>query len=182
MKKSFRKRALEHLRRCSGAGRYARDKRILRELESLIRDRKSKQVLLYIPLPMEADLRPLIRQLRRQGVTVLVPFMEGESFRLVKYRLPLRKRRFGIYEPKFSRQHRNKRIDLAIVPIVGTDPSFRRVGFGKGMYDRFFAREMKNIQETVFVQRDLCWSPRVVTDEYDVRGDLIVAGKGTVIR
>ena len=35
--------------------------------------------------------------------------MEGESFRLVKYRLPLIKKKFGIMEPKDSKQYKNKK-------------------------------------------------------------------------
>ena len=100
--------------------------------------------------------------------------MEGKSFRLVKYRLPLEKKEFGIKEPKDSRQYRKKSIDLAIVPIVGLDVTLRRVGFGKGMYDRFFEKEIKNIDKTVFVARELCYSQEVITDDHDVKADIII--------
>lgn len=102
-----------------------------------------------------------------------MPFMEGSSFRLVKYRLPLRKKRFGIKEPLDSRQYRIKQIDIAIVPIVGVDVTHRRVGFGKGFYDRFFEKNRKNIKQIIFVARELCYAKEVVTDHYDIEADMI---------
>ncbi|WP_457608739.1 5-formyltetrahydrofolate cyclo-ligase [Nitratifractor sp.] len=177
-KQAFREWALKRLRCKRRSESYVRDKRIQIRLRKLLEQRNPRTVMLYLPLKMEADVRPLIRWLRRRGAAVYVPFMEGESFRLVKYRLPLRKKRFGIYEPNNSKQYRKKKIDLAIVPIVGVDAGGRRIGFGKGMYDRFFAREAGNITETIFIQRDLCWSPEIITDSYDIRGDMIVTAEG----
>jgi len=94
---------------------------------------------------------------------------------LVKYKLPLETKRFGVKEPKYSKQYKIKTIDIAVVPIVGTDASFRRVGFGRGMYDRFFSKYTHKIREVVFLQREICYSREIVTDDYDVKGDLIVA-------
>jgi len=129
--------------------------------------------MLYLPLKMEINLYPLIQQLRKENKTLYVPFMEGKSFRLVKYRLPLYTKQFGIKEPKDSKQYRIKQIDMAIVPIVGVDRTRRRVGFGKGMYDRFFEKNKKNIKQVVFVARELCYAKEIVTDHYDVKADMI---------
>ena len=100
--------------------------------------------------------------------------MEGESFRLVKYRLPLERKKFGIKEPKDSKQYRVKTLDMAIVPIVGLDITQRRVGFGKGMYDRFFEQENRYIKQTVFIARELCYSKEIITDKYDIQADIII--------
>jgi 5-formyltetrahydrofolate cyclo-ligase len=153
------------------------DRRLLAQLRSLILERHPRRVLLYLPLKLEVDVRPLIGELRRRGVEVYVPLMEGPSFRPVKYRLPLRKRRFGIYEPKHSKQYRPGKIDIAVVPIVGTDPTLRRIGFGKGFYDRFFEKEKRQIEEIIFVQRRLCRASRILTESHDVRADILIAGR-----
>jgi len=181
-KESFRKQALQRLRCRIGVRGYRQDKQAVEVLKRYLSRQNIRSVLLYIPLPIEVDVRPLIVWLRRRGVTVYVPFMEGESFRLVKYRLPLRRKRFGIYEPKHSKQHREKKIDIAIVPVVGIDSTGRRIGFGKGMYDRFFDRERRNIQQIVFVQKELCRSPIPVTDDYDIKGDILVTGNGKIVK
>jgi 5-formyltetrahydrofolate cyclo-ligase len=173
-KKKFRKHCLDALKKTAKRGTYVKDKKVLAQLQKLISEMDARTVMLYLPLSTEVNLYPLIRVLRRQKRQLYVPFMEGTSFRLVKYRYPLETKRFGIREPKDSRQYRNKKIDIAIVPIVGVDPTHRRVGFGKGMYDRFFEKEMKNIGKTVFVARKLCFSSQIVTDSHDVRADVII--------
>ncbi len=173
-KEKFRKRCLEQLKKAAQSRVYAKDRKVLAVLHQWIVERNARSIMLYLPLAMEVDLYPLIRVLRREGRTLYVPFMEGKSFRLVKYRYPLITKRFGIKEPKNSIQYRNKKIDIAIVPMVGVDLTHRRVGFGKGMYDRFFEKEMKNIGFTVFVARKLCFSSKIVTDSHDVKADRII--------
>jgi 5-formyltetrahydrofolate cyclo-ligase len=176
-KELFRKQCHKLLKK---AKRYAyiKDKKVNQYLMSVVDDSKAKDIMLYIPLANEVDINPLILHLRRQKCNIWVPFMEGKSFRLVKYRYPLRIKKYGIKEPKNSYQFRKKQIDLALVPIIGIDTTKRRIGFGKGMYDRFFEKEIKNIKKVIFVARDLCYSQDIVTNHYDVKGDMIVASQG----
>ena len=173
-KKQFRQKCLERLKEISRKNTYVRDRKVLARLYEIIEEMDARVIMLYLPLELEVNLYPLIRVLRRERRQLYVPFMEGKSFSLVKYRYPLKTKRFGIKEPKYSRQYKKKKIDIAIVPIVGVDFTHRRVGFGKGMYDRFFEKEMKYIGKTVFVARELCYSSRIVTDSHDVRADMIV--------
>ena len=173
-KQTFRKISLIRLRSLSRQQHYLGDKRVNRALYGRIKAAAARSVMLYIPLELEVNTLPLIRRLRREGIAVWVPFMEGESFRLVKYRLPLATKKYGVKEPKFSKQYRRRVIECAIVPIVGTDRSFRRIGFGKGMYDRFFAKHKKEIGQVIFAQRVLCYSSTLITDDYDVKADMII--------
>ncbi len=176
-KKTFRTQALRALRTLPPAQARWADRTVIRQLRQRIRQRHAHTILLYLPLKGEVNLLPLIRTLRQEGRTVLVPFMEGESFRLVQYRLPLRRAQYGIYEPNFSRKYQKKQIDIAIVPIVGTDPTFRRIGFGKGMYDRFYSREgHRRIDCTIFVQRVWQYSPTQLTDTWDIHPDELLVG------
>ena len=173
-KKRFREACLERLKKRRTLGRYKRDKMVLTALSAYIKEQNAKRIMLYIPLALEVNLVPLILQLRKEGKVLYVPFMEGESFGLVKYRLPLEKKQFGIKEPKMSRQYRSKKIDIAIIPIVGVDVTHRRIGFGKGMYDRFFEKYGRYIGKRVFVARELCYSSQVLTNHYDIRADRII--------
>ena len=173
-KKQFRCESLKRLQRASGFGSYHKDKKIVEVLYRAIMKSNAKSVMLYIPLKMEVNVYPLIKRLRKEKKKLYGPFMEGTSFRLVKYRLPLKKKKFGIQEPNDSNQYRVKDIDIAIVPIVGVDATYRRVGFGKGMYDRFFEKQSKYIKQTIFVARELCYSEEIITDDHDVKADMIV--------
>jgi len=174
-KKQFRSDCLQRLKDMSKQRKYSIDKKIIENIYLLIKVHHAKEVMLYLPLALEVNVYPLIYRLRREKKNVYVPFMEGKSFRLVKYRLPLYEKKFGIKEPNDSKQFRKKSIDIAIVPIVGLDCTRRRVGFGKGMYDRFFEKNSKNIKKIVFVTRELCYSKEVVTDHYDVKADMILS-------
>lgn len=172
-KNSFREECLQRLKQTRGIRAYKKDKIVLSQLKKHIHKNHIKHIFLYLPLEMEVNLYPLITQWRKEGKQLYVPFMEGKSFRLVKYRLPLLKKQFAIKEPKDSKQYRRKEIDIALVPMVGVDVTKRRVGFGKGMYDRFFEKNIKNIKQVVFVARELCYSKEVVTDDHDVKADMI---------
>jgi len=176
-KESFRKHCLKRLHQINNQGTYKKDKHIISLLYRLIYKSNAKSIMLYIPLEIEVNIMPLIRQLRREKKQLYVPFMEGKSFRLVKYRLPLKKKQFAVREPNNSKQYRKKDIDMAIVPVVGLDSTLRRVGFGKGMYDRFFEKTHKNIKQVVFVTRELCYSKKIVTDDYDLRADKILTSQ-----
>jgi 5-formyltetrahydrofolate cyclo-ligase len=174
-KNRFRRDCLERLKDISKQGYYSRDKKILKEIYLFIKYNYAQEVMLYLPLRLEVNLYPLIYRLRKEKINLYVPFMEGESFRLVKYRLPLKEKKFGIKEPNDSKKYRKKDIDVAIVPIVGMDCTHRRVGFGKGMYDRFFEKYKTDIKQIVFVARELCYSKEVITDHYDVKADMILS-------
>jgi 5-formyltetrahydrofolate cyclo-ligase len=101
--------------------------------------------------------------------------MVGKSFKMVSYRLPLKKKKFGIYEAGNSYKI-IKNLDLAIVPIVGIDKDFKRVGFGKGMYDRFFDSLDKK-PYIIFVQLKLCKTSKSVCDSYDIQGDMLITSE-----
>ncbi|MGB6329855.1 MAG: 5-formyltetrahydrofolate cyclo-ligase [Halarcobacter sp.] len=171
-KSDFRKSCIKKLEFSSRFSKFYKDKKTVKKLKKFIDANNSKNVLLYIPMKMEVNVLPLINKLRREQKNVFVPFMVDDSFKIVKYRLPLQKKKFGIKEPKnsFCLQ---KKIDLAIVPVVGVDKVCKRIGFGRGMYDRFFYR--LNYKPTVvFTQLTLCKADKVLTNEYDIQADYII--------
>jgi 5-formyltetrahydrofolate cyclo-ligase len=170
-KKTFRKICIERVKANKNVNTYKLDKDLNNILYKLIKKQKAKNIMLYIPLKIELNISSLILKLRREKKMLLVPFMEGESFSLVKYRLPLSKKQFGVKEPKNTNKYKHK-IDLAIVPIIGTDTTLRRVGFGKGFYDRFFEKNHKKIHKILFVGREYCVSSKIITDDHDVKGSM----------
>ena len=109
---------------------------------------------------------------KKRNMNVYVPYMQGDSFKIVKYRLPLQKKKFGIKEPNNSFVRPNK-IDLAIVPVVGIDGLGKRVGYGKGMYDRFFDR-LTYRPTILFTQLTLCRTEQILSDNYDIQADYII--------
>lgn len=170
-KGDFRKSCISKLRCISRLTKLNKEKIIVHKLHSLIKQLDAKKILIYIPLDIEVNVMPLINQLRKEKKEVYVPFICGDSFKAVKYRLPIEKKKFGIKEPNNS--FFNVKIDLAIVPIVGVDKHYKRIGFGKGMYDRFFHR-LSYRPTVIFTQLTLCQSDLTLSNEYDIQADYII--------
>ncbi|WP_419769522.1 MAG: 5-formyltetrahydrofolate cyclo-ligase [Candidatus Marinarcus sp.] len=171
-KSDFRKSCICTLRFMSQYTKIRKDKTIVKKLLQVINELNARKILIYIPMDMEVNVLPLINKLRkRRGFEVYVPYMCGDTFKAVKYRLPLEVKKFGIKEPRNS--FVRAKLDLAIVPVVGIDKAGKRIGFGKGMYDRFFYR-LKRKPTIVFTQRILCMTNQNLTDQYDIQADYII--------
>ncbi|WP_245600598.1 5-formyltetrahydrofolate cyclo-ligase [Sulfurospirillum arcachonense] len=178
-KELFREEAKKKLIKYVKKSKIKRNKYVLEKLKYLISKNKCKNILLYVPLENEADTMQLIRKIRAK-VNIYVPFMEGVSFKMVKFRLPLFKKNFNIKEPKNSFMKVPK-IDMAIVPVLGVDGTFKRIGFGKGMYDRFF-ESLQYSPTIVFVQLVECLSAEKLSENHDIRADIYITPYKTIIK
>lgn len=176
-KKSFRKNCLKRLKNSCENRKYINDKLVTQKIGLVIKEHKPKSILFYLPLPLEVDIQSLLR-IYRKKLKIFTPYIVGESFKMVQYRLPLRCNSFNIYEPSNSKIE-YKRVDMIIVPVVGVDGNFKRVGFGRGMYDRFYEKLQKK-PIVVFVQREKCLTRKKITDGYDIRGDYYITPKESI--
>ena len=147
---------------------------IAARLEKLIKLYNPKSILFYLPMSHEVDIKALMLQERKKR-KIYVPFMVGNSFKMVRYRLPLKKAAFGILQAGQSLE-KITQVDMIIVPILGVDGTYRRIGFGKGMYDRFY-ETLKKKPLTIFVQTIFCHTPRAITNDYDIQANYIVTPK-----
>ncbi len=177
-KQRFRKECLERLKSSPKELRYAKDKKIARKIDHLLRQLRPQSILFYLPMEIEVNLLSLMQGYKKK-LKVFVPFIEEESFKMVEYRLPLEKNSFGILEPK-AHNLAQKNVDVIIVPVVGIDRNKQRVGFGKGMYDRFYEK-LQNKPLVVFVQREACVSPKKICDNYDIGCDYYITSKEIII-
>ena len=173
-KKIFRQVCIKRLQKASSFSKIQKDKQIIKKLQILIKDKKPKNILAFIPLKNEPNILPFINK-NRKKYNIFVPFMEGVSFKIVKFRLPLRRKKFSIKEPPNS-FIKNKKIDLAIVPVLGVDGDYRRIGFGKGMYDRFFAK-LSYYPIIIFVQIEECLIKKSICDLHDIKADYYITPK-----
>ena len=173
-KNEFRKYCINKIKFCAKISKYYKDKSIAKKILNIINKKKVKKVLLYLPLKSEVDLRDIIQYLRKHNIQVYVPFMNSKNtFKIVKYRLPLKKKKYNIYEPNNSKYALKIKLDLAIVPIVGFDISKRRIGFGVGFYDRFFS-SLNYKPKIIFTQLCKCESKNIITNNYDIKSDIII--------
>jgi 5-formyltetrahydrofolate cyclo-ligase len=106
---------------------------------------KAKAVLLFAPLPDEPDIGPLLAEALALGKTVALPgfLPEANTYtarRIIEPGRDLVVGRFGIREPAdVSPEMELNQLDLVLVPGVAFDTHGRRLGRGKGFYDRLLA-------------------------------------------
>lgn len=104
----------------------------------------ARSVLLFMPLPDEVRIRPLMDAAWAAGKPVALPASDAASGAYVARRVrsadDLRPGRFGILEPDercpvvpFSA------LDLVLVPGIAFDRAGNRLGRGRGFYDRMLA-------------------------------------------
>ncbi|MBN2815633.1 MAG: 5-formyltetrahydrofolate cyclo-ligase [Campylobacterales bacterium] len=179
-KNEFRQNSLNTIKNLPKHNSFYLNAKLQKYLLKLLKQHgktKRTKILFYYPLNFEADIRKLMKHLR-SSCEIYLPFMEGESFKMVPFRLPLKKKKFDIFEAG-NTYRKIKKIDIAIVPAVGVDGNLQRVGFGKGMYDRFFA----TLQERpiiIFTQPKLCYTQESLCDVHDIDCNFLVTPAGLV--
>ncbi len=178
-KEEFRKYCLKKLKQSAKYRGIKNNYLVLQKLKKILKNLKFRTILFYMPLAMEVDFTKLFSYLRKNH-TLLVPFMQGISFKVVKYRLPLLKRKFSIKEPNNSYVKFSK-IDILVVPVLGVDKELKRIGFGKGMYDRF-VKSLNKKALVIFVQLEQCYTNSQITQDHDMKADIYLAPKKTIKR
>ncbi len=177
-KNSFRQKCLKKQKSASTHNKVYKDSLLNQKLSAFLRKNRFKNILFYYPLESEVDIRKTLVQMRKKS-KIYTPFMQGKSFKMVPFRLPLQRKQFGILEA--GNTHKKiKNIDLAIVPVVGVDGDLKRVGFGKGMYDRFF-ETLRKKPFIIFIQKELCHTKKYICDSYDIQGDLLYTPTKTLL-
>lgn len=101
----------------------------------------SQSVLLYAPLPREVDVWALFRDAAKAGKTVALPRFDeskGSYLAAQAHEKQLISGAFGALEPPLSAPI-IKALDFILVPGLGFDSQGRRLGRGRGFYDRILA-------------------------------------------
>lgn len=110
-------------------------------------------IFLSIKTNREPDTSRIIEWLRKNhpSITICIPRadMDGGHMDNVIYDADtiLELNEMGIPEPVNGEHLDAKRIDMAIIPMLGFDASGNRVGYGKGFYDRFLKYCRADVQK-----------------------------------
>ncbi len=147
-KKALRAQIQAHLRQLSPAEREA----AAAQARALLRDqpvwKQARSVLLFAPLSDELNVWPLLAAALSGGKAVALPrfdlqingYLAGQVQNLVS---DVKVGRFGIREPaERCPQIALNRLDFILVPGVAFDVQGRRLGRGKGFFDRLLAAEL----------------------------------------
>lgn len=129
-------------------------------------------VLTYYPLPDEADVRPLLQHFPDKRF--LLPVVVGDNLELREYEgeESLRHGAFGILEPTGVPFTDLDAIQLAIIPGVGFTPDGRRLGRGRGYYDRLLPHL------TQAYKLGVCWPFQLIeeipAEPHDIQMDAVI--------
>jgi 5-formyltetrahydrofolate cyclo-ligase len=147
-KNEMRSRMIEALRGLEPEERKVKSERLARALWSEERFIRSRQIFCYISMPEEPDTRAIIRRCLAEGKKVVVPkiLAGGTMEARIIDRLSDQPDgdwvpgAFGILEPnpKTTEPANLAEMDCVLVPGLAFDAEGRRLGRGKGYYDRFF--------------------------------------------
>lgn len=170
-KDSFRKIAKKRLLKESKIFAKSKSNRIFDELNFIIKKSGAKNILIYLPLKFEPNSYYLINKLKNRA-NFYLPFMQDVNLKLVKLKRPFKKAKFGVMQPP-DQNEQKKRIDMAIIPVVGVDGTMARVGHGKGYYDRFFSK-LNYRPLIVFVQTTALISKQIIAQKHDIKGDFYI--------
>ena len=136
-----------------------------------------------MPINYEYDCLKILRLLEKNKYNIYLPIIK-KNFQMDFYKFslkdPLKVNRLGILEPY---RLQNKVVpDLILIPLVGFDRNFNRLGYGGGFYDRYIKR-MKNRKKTISI--GLAYSFQKVreikSNKNDMKLDFVITEKNIFI-
>jgi 5,10-methenyltetrahydrofolate synthetase len=152
------------------------------ELDRLIRPGPGMTVSLYWPFKGEIDLRGWMAAACARGATIALPIVEEKAkpltFRQWTPDTPMVRGVWNILQPEGSE---TVIPDIVIAPLVGHDPDCFRLGYGGGFFDRTLAG-LATRRMVIGVGHPSSAIPTIFPQPHDVPMDVIVTGKGRVVR
>ncbi len=141
--------------------------------------KEAKQIMLYIPLGNEVDVRGIMDAALGDKKTALVPVTDANSGEItpciITKDTEFERGAFSVLEPKAKLEADMTKTDVVLVPGIAFDKCGGRVGFGKGCYDRLLENS-----DAVFV--GVCFdfqiSDEIELEETDAKMDFLISESG----
>jgi len=175
-KSAWRRRVRESVRALAAETRAAASRQIREQLLAQAAWSRAASVLCFVPLADEPDIASVMEDAWRAQKIVALPRYDAAggiySAARVSARLELAPGQFGVLEPNAGCPSIPlNQLDLVLVPGVAFDLAGRRLGRGKGFYDRLLAQVSGHKCGVAF---DLQVVDRLPEEPHDVRVDSIV--------
>lgn len=136
--------------------------------------RQARVIALYSPIHHEVETAAVAAAVLLEGKELLYPAVEGDDLKFCRVCAldELTRGKYGIPEPSGDAVDPG-RADIIVVPGVAFDLCGRRIGYGKGYYDRALHRLERSGRLVAFCY-DFQLVPEIVGEPHDVTMDLIV--------
>lgn len=181
-KRVLRASMLEARQRLSRAEQDASAALMLEALTSLREYAAARSVALYVASYGEVPTGALINRAIAAGKAVLLPAVttQGVVFRRITTEADLVRGRYGIQEPPpYCKALEPSEIDLFVIPGVAFDLSGKRIGYGKGYYDRAL-HNLENSGKLIGLCYDFQLVDVIVGEPHDVVMDLVITERRVV--
>ncbi|NLJ40699.1 MAG: 5-formyltetrahydrofolate cyclo-ligase [Clostridiales bacterium] len=146
-----------------------------------------KKFMSYVSVGNEVRTIEIINELLIDNKEVSVPLCVPETTQLIASQIfdlnELSPTHFGLLEPRnaFIRAVDPLELDLVLIPGLGFDRGFNRLGHGKGYYDRFLSKLSKDT-----LKIGLAFSIQIVEEvpigSHDIPLDIIITEEGIIQR
>lgn len=169
-KAKIRNKMLLRLKEQKEENRAKKSKKIREKLFRSRVFRKAKTIMFYMSFGGEVDTREMIMETQKLGKTVVVPVCgKNRMLRpcILKEKATLLKGPYGVSEPAIRKSVDLKNLSLVLVPGLAFDIKGRRLGRGKGYYDRFL-NILPEKATSVGLAFDFQILPRVPTNNKDI--------------
>lgn len=160
------------------AERLAAADAVFERLESTAAFQLAEKILMYHSLPDEIETVRFLKRWKNKKKFYL-PRVNGVNLDILPYdesRLEIGS--FHIEEPTGSDTHPVEEIELIVVPGVAFDSKGRRLGRGKGFYDRLLS-ESKAVKIGIGYEFQLI--DEVPAEQHDVPMDIVITEHTTII-
>ncbi|MDD2799719.1 MAG: 5-formyltetrahydrofolate cyclo-ligase [Bacteroidales bacterium] len=157
----------------------AKSLQIISKLENSIEFKTAQHILAYHSLPFEVVTSDAIERWNLTK-TVYLPTVVGDQLKIKKYsgKESLTKGSFDVWEPVGEIISNLDTIDLVIIPGVAFDRNKRRIGYGKGFYDKFLP-QLK--AKKVGICFDFQLFEQIPTNDFDQLVDLLFTEQQIVL-
>lgn len=150
---------------------------------------KSKILFIFLSLPDEIDTLSFVKKALIDNKKIAIPKIHDNkmSFYFLDPETPLEKQitigSFGIFEPKNDLEKADEKTlsknDIVFFPGLAFTKDGKRLGRGKGFYDRFFSTLWHTNNRPIFI--GLCYESQIIdeipTNEKDIMMDAILTEK-----
>lgn len=140
----------------------------------LLRRRGASSIGFYWPIRGEVDLRPFMREFVKRGGCAALPAVI-ERKRPLEFRrwwpgIPMYPDAHGVPAPKWREMIHPQ---VLLIPMVGFDQNFHRLGFGSGYLDRTLVT-LEPKPYSIGISYELCRLNTIFPQPHDIPLDAIV--------
>ena len=175
-KREFRSKILLRLKTQKEEDRNKKSRVIKNKLFRRSVFKQAKKIMFYIAFDGEVNTEEMIKEAHKLGKIVAVPVCKPKRIirpSILKEKAALVRGLYGIGEPRVKNFMSFKELDLVIVPGIAFDRHGRRLGRGKGYYDRFLRKIAKRTL-TIGLAFDFQILPSIPATAMDINVDHLI--------